>query len=64
MDYGGNRTGFLPLDEVREQLRDHIRMEKAEQAVNDEIARLRAAADIQILVPLEARSEDKRSYPR
>lgn len=43
---------LVPLDEVREQLREHVRNERAEQAVNEEIARLRAAADIEILIPL------------
>lgn len=43
---------LLPLEEVREQLREHIRNEKAEQAVQDEMQRLREAADIQVLVPL------------
>jgi peptidyl-prolyl cis-trans isomerase C len=43
---------LLPLDEIREQLRAHIREERAEQAVQDETARLREAADIQILIPL------------
>ena len=43
---------LVPLDEVREQLRDHIREEKAEQAVKSEIARLREAAEIKILIPL------------
>jgi peptidyl-prolyl cis-trans isomerase C len=42
----------LPLDEVREMLRQHIRSEQAEQAVEVEKARLRAAADIQVLIPL------------
>ena len=43
---------LLPLDEVREQLRDHIREEKAEEAVQSEMARLHASADIDILIPL------------
>lgn len=43
---------LVPLEEVREQLRGHIRTEKAERAVNDEIARLREAAQIEILIPL------------
>ncbi len=46
---------LLPLDEIRDQLRDHIRNEKSEQAVNDEIERLRAEADIDILVALGPR---------
>jgi parvulin-like peptidyl-prolyl isomerase len=46
---------LLPLDEIREQLREHIREERMEAAVADELARLRAAADIAILIPLESR---------
>jgi len=44
---------LLPLDEVREQLRDHIREEKMEAAVEQETARLREQAEIDILVPLD-----------
>jgi parvulin-like peptidyl-prolyl isomerase len=43
---------LLPLDEIREQLREHIRAERAEQAVRAEIDRLHEAADIEILIPL------------
>jgi len=43
---------LLPLDEIREQLRDHVRNERAEAAVEAEIARLRDAAKIEILIPL------------
>jgi peptidyl-prolyl cis-trans isomerase C len=42
---------LLPLDEVREQLRDHVRRERMDAAVKKEIDRLRAAAEIVILVP-------------
>jgi parvulin-like peptidyl-prolyl isomerase len=42
---------LLPLDEIREQLRDHVRKERMDAAVEQEIARLRAAAKIAILVP-------------
>jgi peptidyl-prolyl cis-trans isomerase C len=45
---------LLPLDEVREQLRDYIRGEKMETAVRRKIEELRAAADIEILIPLRA----------
>ena len=48
---------LLPLDEVREQLRDYVREEKMEAAVDAKVAELRAAADIQILIPLAARNE-------
>jgi len=41
---------LLPLDEIREKLRDHVRKERTEAAVKQEIARLRAAAEIDILV--------------
>lgn len=43
---------LLPLEEIREQLRDHVRNERAEAAVKSEIARLRDAAKIEILIPL------------
>jgi hypothetical protein len=46
----------VPLDEVRERLREHIREEKTEQAVQSETERLRAAAEIQILIALEDRA--------
>jgi parvulin-like peptidyl-prolyl isomerase len=49
---------LLPLDEIREQLREHIiteKVEKAEAAVKD---RLRAEAEIEVLIPLE-RPKDK-----
>jgi peptidyl-prolyl cis-trans isomerase C len=42
---------LLPLDEIREQLRDHVHRERMDAAVEQEIARLRAAAEIAILVP-------------
>jgi peptidyl-prolyl cis-trans isomerase C len=42
---------LLPLDEVREKLRDHVRRERMDAAVKEEVARLRAAAEIKILVP-------------
>jgi len=43
---------LLPLDQIREQLREHVRNERAEAAVKSEIARLRDAAEIKILIPL------------
>ena len=43
---------LLPLDEVREPLREHIREEQMATAVQQETARLRQAADIQVLIPL------------
>jgi peptidyl-prolyl cis-trans isomerase C len=44
---------LLPLEEIREQLRDHIREEKMEAAVEAEKERLLQAADIEVLIPLE-----------
>jgi peptidyl-prolyl cis-trans isomerase C len=44
---------LLPLDEVREQLRDHIREEKMEAAVTQETERLRREGEVEILIPLE-----------
>jgi parvulin-like peptidyl-prolyl isomerase len=45
---------LLPLDQVREQLRDYLRDEKMETAVDAKIDELRAAADIEVLIPLTA----------
>jgi len=47
---------LVPLEEVREQLRAHILEEKTEQAVDSEIEDLRAAAEIEILIPLERKA--------
>jgi parvulin-like peptidyl-prolyl isomerase len=44
---------LLPLDEIREKLRDHIRDEKMAAAVEAEKSRLRQEAEIQILIPIE-----------
>jgi parvulin-like peptidyl-prolyl isomerase len=43
---------LLPLEEVREQLRDYVREEKMEEAVQAKIDELRAAADVNVLIPL------------
>jgi len=43
----------LPLDEIREQLRDHIREERMEAAVKEETERLRQEGEVAILIPLE-----------
>jgi len=43
---------LLALDDIRDQLRDHVRTEQAEQVVLEEIERLTAAADIKVLIPL------------
>ena len=44
---------LVPLDEVREKLRAHISEEKVAKAEAEEKARLRADAEIEILIPLE-----------
>ena len=44
---------LLPLDEVREQLREHIREERMEAAVEQETERLRQEGEVEILIPLE-----------
>jgi parvulin-like peptidyl-prolyl isomerase len=46
---------LLPLDEIREMLREHVREEKMEAAVQARIDELRAAADIEILIPMAPR---------
>jgi len=43
---------LVPLDEVREKLRDHVRKERMDAAAKKEVERLRAAADVAILIPL------------
>ena len=43
---------LLALDDIRDQLREHVRNELAEAAVRAEIDRLKAAAEIEILIPL------------
>lgn len=43
---------LLALEDIEDQLRDHVREERAEQAVRAEIDGLADAADIKILVPL------------
>jgi parvulin-like peptidyl-prolyl isomerase len=47
---------LLPLDEIREQLRELVREEKMEAAVQEKIGELRAASDIEILIPLASRN--------
>ena len=44
---------LLPLDEIREKLRVHIREEKMEATVQQEIARLRREGEVEILIALE-----------
>ena len=43
---------LLPLEEIREQLRDHLSEERMDQAVEKEKERLREQAEIEILIPL------------
>jgi parvulin-like peptidyl-prolyl isomerase len=43
---------LLPLDEIRERLREYLLGEKTNEAVRQEVARLRASATIEILIPL------------
>ena len=43
---------LLVLDDIRDQLREHVRNEQAEAAVRAKIEELRAAADIKVLIPL------------
>ncbi len=43
---------LLTLDDIRDQLREHVIDEQVEQAVRTEIDRLAAAADIKVLIPL------------
>jgi parvulin-like peptidyl-prolyl isomerase len=43
---------LLPLDDIRDQLRDYVREEKMEAAVRDKIDALRAQADVKVLIPL------------
>jgi peptidyl-prolyl cis-trans isomerase C len=44
---------LLPLEEIREQLREHIREEKMEAAVNQETERLLQEGEVEVLIPLE-----------
>jgi parvulin-like peptidyl-prolyl isomerase len=44
---------LLPLDEIREDLRDHVREERMEAAVEAEIERLREQGEVEILIALE-----------
>jgi parvulin-like peptidyl-prolyl isomerase len=45
---------LMPLDEVREQLRDYVREQQMEAAVQAKIDDLRAAAEVEVLIPLAA----------
>ena len=45
---------LLPLEEVRDQLRDYVREQKMEAAVRAKIEDLRAAAEVEVLIPLKA----------
>lgn len=48
---------LLPLEEVREQLRDFLRGEKMNVAVREKLDELRAAADVEVLIPLSASND-------
>ena len=50
-----SESRLLPLDDIREQLREHVRDEKMEAAVQNRIDELRATADVDILIPLASR---------
>lgn len=50
-----SESRLMPLDEIREQLREHVREEKMEAAVQKKIQELKAAADVEILIPLASR---------
>lgn len=52
---------LLALEDIRDQLLEHVRNEQAEAAVRAEIDRLRAAADIKILIPLGP-ADDENAY--
>ena len=51
-----SESRVMPFDEIREQLREHVREEKMETAVQEKIDELRAAADVEILIPLASRN--------
>lgn len=51
-----SESRLLPLDEIREQLREHVSEEKMAAAVQDKIDELQAAADVEILIPLASRN--------
>lgn len=48
---------LLSLDEVREQLRNYLREQKMEAAVQKKLDELRAAADVEVLIPLSASND-------
>ena len=45
---------LLPFEEVRDQLRDYVREQQMEAAVRAKIEDLRAAAEVEVLIPLKA----------
>ena len=49
---------LLSLEDIREKLRDHVREERMEAAVEQEIERQRKEGEVEILIALE-RSKDK-----
>lgn len=51
-----SESRLMPLDDIREQLREHVREEKMEAAVQKRIDELKAAADVEVLIPLATRN--------
>lgn len=49
---------LLPLDEVRDELRDHISEEKMDKAAEEENLRLLEQAEVKILVPMERKTKN------
>ena len=45
---------MVPYDEIRDYLREHLSEQKMEAAVRKKIDELRAAADVEVLIPLSA----------
>jgi len=43
---------LLALDDIRDQLQQHVKNEQAEDAVRQEIERLKGAADIRVVIPM------------
>jgi len=50
-----SESRLMPLDDIREQLREHVRGEKMEAAVQERINELKAEADVEVLIPLATR---------
>jgi len=50
---------LLAFKDIQQQLLDHVRNERAEQAVRAEIDSLADAAEIKVLIPLGRSDEQK-----